>query len=174
MAAVLNGFSPSPRRPTAHLQIRYTSRLPNTRYSSPIMSSQSILTATITDTPDHWRITTYIRNTSSQPRSQSIKIDAWPMFSPEDAQFVASASTETAVAPGQQGKVEVEVAKRDLADFDERTGKYVLQEGMYMFELKSVEDVSVGVGIVKQVSVVGRMVWRLLKSRSRQFILFRP
>lgn len=81
------------------------------------------------------------------------------MFSPEDAQFVASASTETAVAPGQQGKVEVEVAKRDLADFDERTGKYVLQEGMYMFELKSVEDVSVGVGIVKQVSVVGRMVW---------------
>ena len=81
------------------------------------------------------------------------------MFAPEDSQFIASAGTVGPVEPTQNGKIEVEVPKRDLAEFNERTGKWELDQGIYMFEIKSTEDLSAGMGIVKQVSVVGKIEW---------------
>lgn len=81
------------------------------------------------------------------------------MFEPDQSQFVASGSTQTAVAASQAGKVEVVVPKRELACFDERKGKWILEEGIYMFEIKASDDLRAGMSIVKQVSVVGNMVW---------------
>ena len=81
------------------------------------------------------------------------------MFSPEDSTFIASASTSAPVAPEQSGSIVVGVPKRDLAAFNEKTGKWVLEQGIYMFEIRGTEDLSAGMGVVKQVSVVGRMEW---------------
>lgn len=81
------------------------------------------------------------------------------MFAPEDSQFIASAGTHTSIAPAQNGMIEVEVPKRELAEFNERTGKWVLEEGIYMFEIKATEDLSAGMSVLKQVSVVGKMEW---------------
>lgn len=81
------------------------------------------------------------------------------MFSPEESNLVASASTSAPVAPAQSGSIVVEVPKRELARFNERTGKWVLEQGIYMFEIKGTEDLSAGMGVVKQVSVVGKMQW---------------
>jgi len=81
------------------------------------------------------------------------------MFSPEDSKFVASAGTSAPVAAAQNGTIVVEVPKRELAEFNERTGKWVLDQGIYMFEIKATEDLSAGMGVVKQVSVVGKMQW---------------
>jgi hypothetical protein len=167
-AAVLNYASHN--NPSAHLQIKYVCHLPDTRTSSPFFSSlrarsttleAPILTATVTENPQSqsWKITTIIRNASSQPGLQAIKVHAWPMFAPEDSQFIASAGTVGPVEPTQNGKIEVEVPKRDLAEFNERTGKWELDQGIYMFEIKGTEDLSAGMGIVKQVSVVGKIEW---------------
>lgn len=82
------------------------------------------------------------------------------MFAPEDVQLVASASTPRPTAPGQSGRAEVDIPKRDLAEFDESRGVRTLKEGIYMFELKATDDLSVGMGVVKQASVVGSMTWR--------------
>ena len=64
------------------------------------------------------------------------KVCSWPIFAPEDSQFVVFTATSTAIAPGQSGRIEVEVPKRDLAEFNERAGKWVLVEGICMFEIK--------------------------------------
>lgn len=57
----------------------------------------------------------------------------------------------------------VEVPKRKLARFNERSSKWVLEEGIYMFEIKTAESLGagmgMGMGIVKQVSVVGHVEW---------------
>lgn len=81
------------------------------------------------------------------------------MFEPEAAQLVASGSTAGSVAPSQAGKVEVTVPKRELASFNSKTGKWVLEEGIYMFEVRGSDDLRAGMSVVKQVSVVGNMVW---------------
>lgn len=85
------------------------------------------------------------------------------MFSPEETQLIASAETSSPVAPAQAGSAVVEVPKRKLAKFDERSRKWVLEEGIYMFEIKTAKnlsaDVGMGMGTVKQVSVVGHMEW---------------
>ncbi|KAK5952339.1 hypothetical protein OHC33_006812 [Knufia fluminis] len=173
-AAVLNygshNHSTAHFQPTAHLQIKYVSRLPDTRTSSPFFSSlrarsatfeAPMCTATVTENTQSqsWKITAIIRNATSQPQSQAIKIYSWPMFAPEDSQFIASAGTTAPVEPAQNGMIEIEVPKRDLAEWSERRGKWVLEEGIYMFEIKASEDLGAGTGIVKQVSVVGHMEW---------------
>lgn len=81
------------------------------------------------------------------------------MFTPEDSQFVASAGTSQAILPGQSGRIDVDVPKRELAEFNERTGKWVLDQGIYMFEIKISEDIGLGSSVVKQVNVNARMEW---------------
>jgi len=81
------------------------------------------------------------------------------MFSPEETQLIASAETSSPIAPAQAGSAVVEVPKRKLAKFNERSRKWVLEEGIYMFEIKTADDLNAGMGTVKQVSVVGHMEW---------------
>jgi len=81
------------------------------------------------------------------------------MFSPEETQLIASAETTSPVAPAQAGSAVVDVPKRGLAKFNERSRKWVLEEGIYMFEIKTTQNLGARIGTVKQVSVVGHMEW---------------
>jgi len=82
------------------------------------------------------------------------------MFEPEMSRCVASTNTSQIATTQQQGgAVEVQVPKRELAVWDERSGKWVLERGIYMFEMKTGEAGALGSGIIKQVSVASRMVW---------------
>lgn len=81
------------------------------------------------------------------------------MFAPEQSQFVASASTAHAIQPSQRAQIEVDVAMRDLAEFKDRVGKWVLEAGVYMFEIKGTDDLSAGMGILKQVFVPEGILW---------------
>lgn len=82
------------------------------------------------------------------------------MFSPEKAQFMGSITTDGPTAAGQSGRAEVDIPKRDLAELDERSGKRLLREGIYMFELRATDDSSDGASVVKQASVVGTLTWQ--------------
>ena len=77
------------------------------------------------------------------------------MFEPEIQTLVGTASAT--IPAMEQGEIVVEVKKRDLAV---KGGKgWMVEEGIYMFEVKNVEDLAMGSGVVKQVSVMGRMEW---------------
>ena len=81
------------------------------------------------------------------------------MFAPEDSQLITSACTATEIKPGEDGTVEMIIPKRELAVFEERTGKYVLESGIYMFEIKGSEDALAGRGVVKQIGVLEKLCW---------------
>lgn len=118
-------------------------------------------TAFVTDNVQSqtWEISLSPRNVSTTAQPQSVMVYSWPMFAPEESRLVSSIPASASVAPAQSGRTEILIPKRDLATFDERRGKWVLHEGIYMFEIKQSKAPSAGRGIVKQVSVVGNMEW---------------
>ena len=168
-AAVHNGISHSS---TAHLQINFVSRPPGIRRAmtsplSPASRARSrsdekpILAAAVTESlaSQAWQITTTVCNVSAQPQSEAIEVYAWPMFAPEESRFIASGTSTCTIPQGQSGKIEVEIQKKDLAKCNGQTGKLVLEQGIYMFEIKRADDSSAGTSVVKQVSVAATMMW---------------
>ena len=133
--AILNTTT---HHPTAHLQIKYVSRLPDTRKTASIFGSQAVgttmsntplISATVADNTSakSWTLSTLLRNTSSTPQPQSVKVFAWPMFEPESTKFVSSGATQTTIASNQAGRIDIVVPKRELASFNAKTKKWVLE-----------------------------------------------
>lgn len=153
----------------SNLQIRYVSRHRETPFpTSPYFNGRRLATPTESprliatvhdDSNDTWQISLNIRAVDSSPRTEYMKVFAWPMFEPETSRCVASVDTSQNVTTQQDGTVDFQVPKRDLAVWDERVGKWVLDRGIYMFEIKTTEDVGFGSSVIKQVSVNSRMVW---------------
>lgn len=162
MAATLNGVTQA-YRPMASLEIKYVSRLPTTTdlqaYHPRPLSMATSSEATIVDLGDSWRISATSHRAADQSNRQTIEVEAWPMFSPENARLVASATTDEQMAGGRHGRVELDIAKRELADFDESSGRWLLPEGIYMFEIRGTTHLNPPGSLLKQVSVVGSLSW---------------
>lgn len=155
-----------------HSQPMKIPRPPDTRQTSPFFASSSPRTKAVSlespiikvdiidqEASSHWRLTASIHNISSRPRVLSVKIYASPLFAPQQTQFVTSAYTSDEVLPNRAGHIEVDIEKRRLAEFNHRTGRWVLNDTVYVIEVVANYDSNPSKGHLSQVFVSETMVW---------------
>lgn len=61
--------------------------------------------------------------------------------------------------PSRVGMIEAKIEKRALARFDQSTRKWVLDDTVYIFEVRESEEFDAGAGVLKQVFVPEKIVW---------------